>query len=369
MKNNTISVIVVLVIVFLTALIFINRTKINNDNTESNLKTLYVAPVTVECMGIIPQRCYQIREINSSDFTLLYTPIKNFEYVPGYEYELLVKETNTQDSDRSDKKLIDSPNKIQDKSSTEYELVNVVNKKEAKYVIITSPEDNANVKVDQPITVTGEGMGLFEGNVVVEAQDLNNTVLAQNFTTLNAPDIGEKGDWETQLSLKLPTNIVEGKIVAYSPSPKDGSNDAYYSLPVTFYKGTPPAQGAQGTSSNAYLAGTKWILNSYLDENGKIAPAVQSSRPTAEFTSESISGTNGCNNYNGPYQTDGDAITFGQISSTMMYCENTSINKQETNYMKNLGQTTSFSVEGPEGNSLLIFKNSAGEEVLRYERA
>lgn len=35
----------------------------------------------------------------------------------------------------------------------------------------------------------------------------------------------------------------------------------------------------------------------------------------------SLSGTDGCNNLFGSWKQDGDKVEFGQVGSTMMYCE------------------------------------------------
>lgn len=56
-------------------------------------KNIYVNDQTVNCTGVAPQKCWQIRENPSDKWQLLYTPIKGFDYQPGYLYKLSLKET------------------------------------------------------------------------------------------------------------------------------------------------------------------------------------------------------------------------------------------------------------------------------------
>lgn len=56
------------------------------------LKTLQVAPSRVECTGVAPQLCLQVRESAGAPWTLLYEAIDGFDYEPGYLYEIRIKE-------------------------------------------------------------------------------------------------------------------------------------------------------------------------------------------------------------------------------------------------------------------------------------
>jgi len=56
------------------------------------LKTLQVAPSRVECTGVGPQTCLQVRESSGAAWTLLYEEIVGFDYQPGYLYEIRIKE-------------------------------------------------------------------------------------------------------------------------------------------------------------------------------------------------------------------------------------------------------------------------------------
>lgn len=88
-----------------------------NDEAEvdeaETIKTIFVGPELVDCVGVAPQECLQVRESEDEEWSLFYGQIIGFEYEPGYEYELRVTETE-----------VDNP--AADASSLEVTLVEVV---------------------------------------------------------------------------------------------------------------------------------------------------------------------------------------------------------------------------------------------------
>jgi heat shock protein HslJ len=87
----------VAVAAFLSAACGTNRDTLTSTDTPSAmagsvLKTLQVAPSRVECTGVAPQLCLQVRESADAAWTLLYEEIAGFAYEPGYLYEIRVKE-------------------------------------------------------------------------------------------------------------------------------------------------------------------------------------------------------------------------------------------------------------------------------------
>jgi heat shock protein HslJ len=121
-------------------------------------------------------------------------------------------------------------------------------------IVITEPDQGQVVEIDQPVRVQGKGVGLPEGNVVVEALDWQGNVLAQQPTTLQGQDVGTGGEgtWSVELAIEVEPGTA-GKIWAYSPSPADGSIMAEDSVEVsmgrteavqTFIRIDEPAQGA-----------------------------------------------------------------------------------------------------------------------------
>ncbi|MEZ4591609.1 MAG: META domain-containing protein [Chloroflexota bacterium] len=93
------------------------------DETTGESKTLFVGPELVDCVGVAPQQCLQVRESAAEEWTLFYGQIIGFEYEPGFEYELRVTETEV-------------ANPPADASSLEVTLVEVV----SQTAVSTSPE-------------------------------------------------------------------------------------------------------------------------------------------------------------------------------------------------------------------------------------
>jgi heat shock protein HslJ len=91
-------------------------------------------------------------------------------------------------------------------------------------IAITEPDQGQVLDVDKPVKVQGKGVGLPEGNVVVEALDWQGNVLARQPATLQGPDVaaGGQGTWWTELMIAVEPGTA-GMILAYSLSPEDGS--------------------------------------------------------------------------------------------------------------------------------------------------
>lgn len=54
---------------------------------------MYIASEQVDCVGVAPMKCMQVRNSEDSNWTYFYSNIKGFTYEPGYEYKLIVKKT------------------------------------------------------------------------------------------------------------------------------------------------------------------------------------------------------------------------------------------------------------------------------------
>jgi heat shock protein HslJ len=60
--------------------------------SEGMEKTLYVGPELVDCVGVVPMKCMQVKERPEDEWQLFYSAIEGFSYEPGYTYELRVRE-------------------------------------------------------------------------------------------------------------------------------------------------------------------------------------------------------------------------------------------------------------------------------------
>ena len=116
---------------------------------------------------------------------------------------------------------------------------------------------------------------------------------------------------------------------------------------ATFVAGTPDTPSAEATSApeaGSDLAGTGWMLSSL---NGELP--VSGTAVTLQFgTDGTVSGTDGCNQFNTGYTQDGSNLTISQPgASTMMACEEP-VMAQATDFMAAMAATDSFTVSEDE---------------------
>jgi heat shock protein HslJ len=79
-----------------------------------------------------------------------------------------------------------------------------------------------------------------------------------------------------------------------------------------------PADTAAGqtTAGADALTDTRWTL----DVAGLDVPGAEKVLPTIAFADGSVSGSAGCNTFNGSYTLSGDTLTLGQLATTNMAC-------------------------------------------------
>jgi heat shock protein HslJ len=59
---------------------------------KAKTKFIYVAATKQHCVGMFPTECLQVRKSKAEPWTLLHWGVEGFEYVPGIEYHLRIKE-------------------------------------------------------------------------------------------------------------------------------------------------------------------------------------------------------------------------------------------------------------------------------------
>jgi heat shock protein HslJ len=115
------------------------------------------------------------------------------------------------------------------------------------------------------------------------------------------------------------------------------------------------------------LEGVTWVLQaSSIDELVADAPA--NARVDLVFTAGEIAGQSACNRYGGPYETDGSSISFGDLFSTNMACEQPLMDV-EAAYLGALSGVDAFEVSAEElvltgGDVRLAFDAEAAPEPL-----
>lgn len=101
------------------------------------------------------------------------------------------------------------------------------------WIIITEPVQGAVLGVPDAVIVKGQGHGLFENNVVVQAMDSEGNVLSEQATVTDAAEPGGTGNWSVEIVVPVKPGS-EGLIFAFSNSPEDGSITASASVEVTY---------------------------------------------------------------------------------------------------------------------------------------
>jgi len=94
------------------------------------------------------------------------------------------------------------------------------------------------------------------------------------------------------------------------------------------------------------LAGTSWEVTSYNNGKQAVVGVLAETSLTAVFGEDgTISGSGGCNNFNGSYEVDSSSITIGPLASTMMACEQ-DVMDQEAAFLAALESAATYRVEG-----------------------
>jgi len=88
-----------------------------------------------------------------------------------------------------------------------------------------------------------------------------------------------------------------------------------------------------------------WILKSFGPASAP-SPAVADSQAGITFNEDgSVNGNSGCNGFGGTYTVDGDQITFSEIVSTLILCDEPLMEQEETVHQVLTG-TATYEIEG-----------------------
>ncbi len=105
----------------LVLLFFQCKTSLSSAEENKDLRTLYVAAQRVDCTGVGPQTCYQVRLTPQESWNLYYGEIEGFDYEAGYEYKIKVEK-------------IFNTNPPADAAGFRYQLVEVLDKKAPEWI-------------------------------------------------------------------------------------------------------------------------------------------------------------------------------------------------------------------------------------------
>jgi heat shock protein HslJ len=113
-------------------------------------------------------------------------------------------------------------------------------------------------------------------------------------------------------------------------------------------------RGADGSDLGTFsrfdpqLEGSAWQVISYNNGNQAVVSLVSGTTITLAFGDDGVvSGSGGCNQYTGTFETDGDAVTIGALASTERAClDPAGVMDQELQYLAALPSATVWSVRG-----------------------
>jgi heat shock protein HslJ len=110
------------------------------------------------------------------------------------------------------------------------------------------------------------------------------------------------------------------------------------------------------------LVGAPWQLLSYNNGRDALVSIQEGTQPTAEFAPDgTVSGSGGCNQFNGPYRTSGTDITMGPFATTRMACDQP-IMDQELAYLEALTRATTYRFD--DGQLRLLDSSDATQAVF-----
>ncbi len=220
---------------------------------------------------------------------------------------------------------------------------------------ILEPSNGAVLDVTQPIEVKGQGQGLFEGNVAVQAIDENGAVLADANTILQGENVGVggRGDWRVSLDLRNVAVGTPGQIVAFGIDPKTGARVAQTQVDVTF--------GEEVAQAPSTLEGPLWVLTLIAGKQ-----PLEGAPIYASFEDGKVSGSAGCNTYQGSYQSDADTLEVTPLALTRKLCpEPAGVMEQEQTFVSLLQSAKRYSTD----NGLLTIFDHQGSAILTFSPA
>ena len=188
--------------------------------TDSVFRTLQVAPSRIECTGVAPDVCLQVRESPDAPWTLLHGAIEGFAYEPGFLYEIRIREEAV-------------ANPPADASSIRRILVSVVSKTPAppslfgvtwRLVSLNGREAKAGVRVtavfsDESRVAGSAGCNRYFGRAAVEGEKLEVGVLGA--TLMHCGESGVMPQEQEYLSAlgKAASYRVAGTELRLGPAP------------------------------------------------------------------------------------------------------------------------------------------------------
>lgn len=330
-------------------------------NKQQPVKTqvIYVKESKEPCTGVAPMECLQIKGINDTDWSNLYTNINGFKYTPGYRYKLRVRITQIK-------------NPPADGSSIKYTLTKVLEKKR-----ISGSSQLSNITGKKWVLVKMEDTDITDGKIWMEFDATQKRIHGKSGCN------GMMGSYTTTGSnitfsktagtlMACPDEDVMRREVAFMKQLGDQTfkyevagqlvNLVQNGKTVLQFRLEDKEDSQAATPGNSGdITGKKWTLTQ-MNEGTISNSGVWLELDAAK---KRFHGKGGCNNISGGYTTAGDKITFSQAMSTRMACPDTDVMRREADFLKQLGgHTFNYTVSG---ETISLYEN--GKIVLQFTTA
>lgn len=341
---------------------------------ETEIKTLYVGPERVDCVGVAPQKCLLVKEDPNDEYTMFYDRIEGFAYETGYEYEIVVEVTTIE-------------NPPADASKFQYALVEEVSKTpvtEAQpETAVTQPETAVAQPEAAQTPLEGtrwvmEALVNSEGQLVSAVPGVEVTATFEDGQvsgqsgcnryfasyTVDGNNLTVELGGSTMMACPDPLMVLEQEYLAAL-----GSAASYQisDSELQILNSDGELVLAFEASQPVSLTGSLWQALSYNNGKEAVVSLIIGTEITAIFAEDgTLSGSAGCNNYTASYQVDGDQISIGPAASTRKACaEPEGIMEQEMAYLLALETANTYRIEGDR----LELRTSDGALVASYQAA
>lgn len=339
----------------------------DEESTEAGgrIVTAWIGPELVDCVGVAPQQCMQVKTNPDDEYSLFYDQIEGFEFQEGFEYELQVLVEPVQ-------------NPPADGSALKFTLVEVV----SQTPVTAEQPAVGQLPVEQELTLEGPTW-LLETYLNLEGQP-----------TERLP--------ETRVTINFAAGEVNGSAGCnnfFGPYEVDGNNLTIGPLGSTLMA---CSQNDVGIQETAYLAslgevasyeivnnqlflndadgqtilifnvedeisltGTVWTVTGYNNGRGGVTSVIIDTEMTAVFSDKGlVAGSAGCNDYRASFEADDSTLAIGPAAVTRKMCAAPEgIMEQEDLYLAALELAATYEIDG----SRMDMYDADGARVVTFE--
>ena len=307
------------------------------------MKTLYVGPELVDCVGVAPMQCMQVKEDPNGEYQNFFSSIEGFTFEPGYTYELRVNVESI-------------ANPPADGSSLRYTLVEIVSQtpvaagetgevnalQGVRWVLVSylnAAGETVTALADREVTAEFGPDGRVAGNGGCNRYFASYTVDGGNLT------IGQAGS--TMMACE-PVEIMNQEAAFLAAL---GSAAAWHveGEQLHILNAADETIILFQASQPASLTGTTWTATNYNNGRQAVVSLVADTTITATFSEDGqLNGSAGCNNFMTSYTLDGQNMTIQPAATTRKMCPGEGVMEQETLFLTALTTAATWSISGNE---------------------